>query len=220
MATKLAVWNQALIHLGKSKLTTLTDDVEARYVFDDAWAGVVEEAFNEGDWNFAKKSASLAESSTGTAALGFTYVYDYPSDYVRTIAVSNEATFSAKFTAYADQGGYLHSSTNPVYLRYISNALDDDDDVPSWPTMFWRYVALKLAYETCNRLTNGASLEDRLEVKMEKALRKAKSVDARNEQGKVLPSGSWMEARGGYRWGSSDIQVQASDGIVLGEGDV
>lgn len=222
MATKLIVWKQALIHLGKDTIVTLTDDVEARYVFDGAWDGVVEEAFNEGDWNFAKRSASLVASSTGTAAPGWQYVWDYPDDYYRTLAVSPYAGFKQKFYDFLDEGGFLHSNTTPIYLRYISNALIDN--VEDWPTMFWRYVAMKLAFETCDRITNGSTKQADLEKRLGKSLRQAKSVDARNENNKRIDTGSWMQARRGATGMLGNSHSVGGGGgsgeLDFGEGDV
>lgn len=219
MATKLQVWKQALIHLGQATITTLTDDVEARYVFDTAWDGVVEEAFNEGDWNFAKKSGALVASATGTVAPGWTYVWDYPTDYLRTLAVSQYAGFRDPFREYLDEGGFLHSNTTPIYLRYISD--DKMDSVEDWPTMFWRYVAMKLAHETCDRITNGATTQDRLEARLQKALRQAKSVDARNENNKVIYPGSWLRSRrSGAGIGGTDGGTLVGGQISFEEGDV
>lgn len=220
MADKLAVWKQACVHLGKARVTSLTEDTATRYAFDDAWPGVVEEAFNQGDWNFAKKTAQLVASVSGTATGGYSYVYDYPSDWMRTLAVSPLAEFRAPFTDYIDEGGFLHSSTSPLYIRYIRDDLVDDADVSTWPTMFWRFVALKLAYESCERLTQSTTLSEKLEKLMDRALKKARSVDARNEQGKRIYSGSWLAARGGYGVGSPTINIQGTSEIALGEGDV
>lgn len=219
MATKLQVWKQALVHLGQATITTLTDDVEARYVFDTAWEGVVEEAFCDGDWNAFKKSAALVASVSGTAAPGWTYVWDYPSDYLRTIAVSPYGGFRDPFREYVDEGGYLHTNTTPIYLRYISDALIAN--VEAWPTMFWRYVAMKLAYETCDRITNGATTQDRLQARLQKALRQAKSVDARNENNKVIYTGSWARSRlSGGGLGSTQGGTLVGGEITFDEGDV
>ena len=224
MANKLEVWNQALVHLEKEALASLTSQTEARYVFEKAWPGVVEEAFNEGDWNFAKVSAALVLNNVETAATGWTYVFDYPSDYLRTLTVSNVPDFQQAFVDYIDQGGFLHANQNVMYLRYISNAkmaaATADADL-AWPTLFWRYVALKLAYETCGKLTGGSTLRDSLERRKEKALRQAKSIDARNENNKIDRPGSWLRARrgfGGYgnRLGNTVIGGE----IVPGEGEV
>lgn len=220
MATKLQVWKQALIHLGQATIVTLTDDVEAVNVFGNAWDGVVEEAFNEGDWNAFKKSVALVASATGDVAPGWTYVWDYPTDYMRTIAVSQIGDFRHPFREFLDEGGFLHTNTTPIYLRYISD--DKIDNVEDWPTMFWRYVAMKLAYETCDRITNGATTQDRLQARLQKALRQAKSVDARNENNKVIYPGSWIRSR----TSGAGIGSDNSGGTLVGgqisfeEGDV
>lgn len=72
MVTKLDVYQQAELHIGKSTITALTNEVEARYKFDQAWTGVVEEAFMEGDWNFAKKTSSLSASGAPRLLVGAT----------------------------------------------------------------------------------------------------------------------------------------------------
>lgn len=222
MATKLEVWKQALVHLEKETIVTLNDDAEAVYAFGNAWAGVVEEAFNAGDWNFAKASTALAANGALVPALGWAHAFDYPPSWLRTIAVSDRPGFTT-FHDYADEGGYLHSSAPALYLRFISDANAADDRVSTWPTMFWRYVALKLAFDTCGRLTSGDTLEDKLRVRMEKALLKAKNVDARNENNKVIQPGSWLRARrgagvAGGSGGSGGTQVGGQ--ITFGEGDV
>lgn len=220
MADKLALWRQALIHLGKASITTLTDDVEAVNVFGNAWAGVLMEAFDAGDWNAFKKSAQLSQSGSGTAAIGWTYVFDYPDDYLRTVAVSNYPGFDEPFRDYVDEGGYLSANTDTIYLRYISNAKMVDASVDTWPAMFWRYVAMLLAYETCEKLTSGQTKQVDLEKRLTKALRDAKSVDARNENRQQGP-GSWLRSRHGYGTGTgTSIGVSVGGEIVLGDGDV
>ena len=57
---------------------------------------------------------------------------------------------------------------------------------------------------------------------MEKALRQAKSVDARNENNKVIQPGSWLRARrGGGVGGSCQSGGTLVGGeITFGEGEV
>ncbi|MDM9629541.1 hypothetical protein QTL95_27020 [Rhizobium sp. S152] len=222
MADKLQIWKQALVHLEKSTITTLTDDVEAVYTFSSAWDGVVEEAFNSGDWNFAKVSAALSANGAATPAIGWSYAFDYPDDWIRTLTVSNSPDFRSIFLDFLDEGGGLHANANVLYLRYISKAKAADDQISKWPTMFWKFVALKLACDTCGRLTSGDTLEQKLEKRVEKALRQAKSVDARNENNKVLPPGSWIRARHGGigRLGNSHGGTLVGGQITFEEGDV
>ncbi|MFN7089982.1 MAG: hypothetical protein ACK4P4_05470 [Allorhizobium sp.] len=221
MADKLQIWKQALIHLEKATITTLTDDVEARYTFDAAWPGVVEEAFNSGDWNFAKKTAALEVNDAVTPSAGWRLAFIYPDDWVRTVAVNDAANFRSPFYDYVDEGGYLHANAQTLFLRYISNDNMADAQISSWPTMFWRYVALKLAFDTCGRLTSGDTLEEKIEARMMRALRQAKNVDARNENNKVLAPGSWLRSRNGTGMGRSGCGGYSIGGeITLEEGDV
>lgn len=219
MADKLQVWNQALIHLGAAPISSLTDDAMSVNVFGNAWAGVVEEAMNEGDWNFAKATVEIAPG-TGTPSVGFEYRYEYPSDYERTIEISSDPQFLTPFYDFRDEGGALHANVDPLYLRYIRRDISEDSEIDAWPTMFWRFVAVKLAYETVERITQSTTGMDKLERRLTKALRKAKSVDARNEPGKQLPTGSWNRARSGYGGRQGGVAVRGSGEIILSEGDV
>ncbi len=220
MATKLDVYRQALIHLGKATIQSLTDDVPARYTFDLAWRGVVEEALNEGDWNFAKAIANLTPNYLLTPVEGWQYSYDYPADYLRTLFLANSPyAFSASWD-FRDLGGHFYANVDQVYLHYISSAVIDNVEV--WPTMFWRYVAMKLAFETNDRLTEGSSKSEALFQRMKKALRQAKSVDARNENNQELSRGSWLRARrGGYGYGGRGNYIGIAPGTIqFEEGDV
>lgn len=220
MADKLAVWKQALIHLGSAPINTLTDAVVSVNVFNNAWPGVVEEAFSAGDWNFAKATVELVASVSGVASPGHAYVYDYPASYMRTVAVSPDTRFLTPFNSFLDEGSLLHSNTTPIYIRYISNVNMDDANIGTWPTMFWRYVAVKLAYETCERITQSTTREAVLNKLLTKALRRAKSVDARNEPGKEIPQGSWLRARRGDDRQGGDFSSVVGGEIILSEGDV
>lgn len=221
MATKLQIWKQALVHLEKATISTLTDDVEAVNVFSAAWAGVVDEAFSSGDWNFAKASAALSANGALTPAVGWSYAFEYPASWLRTVAINDRPEFSTRFYDYADEGGYLHANTSTLYLRYISSAKAADDQISSWPVMFGRYVALLLAYDTCGKLTSGDTLEEKLRRRLEIARNKAKSIDARNENNKVLATGSWLSARHGTGVGRGRQGGTLVGGeITFSEGDV
>lgn len=217
MATKLDVYKQAELHIGKSTITNLTSDVEARYKFDQAWTGVVEEAFLEGDWNFAKKTSSLT-ANADVPVDGWGYTFDYPADYLRTVSAGPYASWRGDFRDYADQGGFLYANTDSLSLIYISNA--KVDLVETWPVMFWRMVAMKLAYETCEALTNGATKQQDLEGRLKIAVRKAKNIDARNENNNQIGPGSWLRARGGWGSGHGCVQTTGTAEIVPEEGDV
>lgn len=219
MATKLDVYKTAALHLGKATINSLTDDIPARYTFDIAWQGVVEEALNEGDWNFSKKTVELLADPLALSHLGWNYAFVYPADYIRTVYVGTTANSDGATNGYEDISGALYSNNDKLYLHYISS--DAASDVESWPTMFWRYVALKLAFETCDRLTEGTSKTEQLFQRCKKALRQAKNIDARNNPVQEIPAGSWLRARrGGSYLGKGNYIGVVGGSIQLEEGDV
>ncbi len=217
MATKLDVYKQAELHIGKSTITALTNDVEARYKFDQAWTGVVEEAFMEGDWNFAKKTSSLSASGD-TPIAGWGYTFAFPDDYLRTVSVGPYAAWRGSYYDFVDQGGFIYANTDSLSLIYISN--EKANQVETWPVMFWRMVAMKLAYETCEALTNGSTKQEDLEGRLKVAVRKAKNIDARNEGNQRIGPGSWLRSRGGWGSGHGSVYVTGGAEIVPEEGDV
>ncbi len=205
MADKLSIYNRAALHIGVDRLLTLTDDVETRRVFDGAWPELVEGSMLDGDWNFAKATVSLAKSTTAPTRPGFSQAYDYPQNYLRTIAVAVDPYFQSPFDAYVDEGGFLYSDFEPVYLRYIRNDLVGDTEIDKWPTKFAHYVGALLAFETVERITQGQTSKRDLFNLAVRALRDAKSVDARQEQGKRIATGAWLRAR---RGGMTGLQRQ------------
>lgn len=222
MATKVQVWQHALLLLGKETILTTTDDTgedHAIGVFTNAWPAVLAEAFGAGDWNFPKITAALVASTEAPSIGSWEYAYDYPDGYTRTIAVSPTGDFYPGWNHYMDQGGYIYSGSDPLYILYLSD--EKMADVTSWPNHFWLYVSTLLAVRTCRRLTNGDSLLEELKKDLKKVEAKAKSIDARNQNNRRLPVGSWLRAHGGWGSGRRDSTIMVGQAeIVLGEGDV
>lgn len=221
MATKLEIWNRALIAMGRAIMVSVTDETEPRYVFDAVWDSVVDQAFSRGDWNFAKKIEALSSSGAGTA--GFSYAFDYPDDYLRTVAIGRTANpRNEQFMDFIDQGDQLFANVDPLYLIYISSA--ETTDLTNWPTAFTEFVVSHLAYMTCSSLTGSETTQDRLEKRATKTLLLAKNIDARNENNKTIGRGSWIRARrsggNGFPGGCQSIGTGVSPEITPGEGDV
>ncbi|MUO85573.1 hypothetical protein [Agrobacterium vitis] len=221
MATKLEIWNRALIAMGRAVMTSTDDDVEPKYIFDVVWDAVVDQAFSRGDWNFAKKIASLSPSGSGSA--GFANAFDYPDDYLRTVAVGCTVNpRNEQFREFADQDGQLHANADPLYLIYISSAATTE--FASWPPAFAEFVVAHLAFTTCGSLTGSSDMQDRIEKRATKTLLLAKNIDARNENNKSIGRGSWIKARQGGWCGPGSSSNSGGGGvnaeITPGEGDV
>lgn len=149
MASKLAVYNEALILVGSQELATLTDDVEARYKCDNAYAGVVDYVLRQAAWRFALETSSIT-GTTGSTLAGFTYKFTKPADWLRTQAIyklsgSREVPLDVR-----EQDTRFHANETPIVVRYVGTGGRTES---LWPEHFTKAVAAYLAFSICERLT-------------------------------------------------------------------
>lgn len=203
MADKLALWNRALLHLGVKRLITLTDDVDARHVFDEAWPTVALDGLSRGDFNFSQKTVELTESTTTTVIVGYEFAFDHPADWIRTIAFNFVADFSDYFyfddtvDVYEERGSWFMNSET-FFVRYVSSDYAEDANLPDYPPSYVEFISALLAYQTCERLTQGTTKQEVLKDLVKVTLLKAKSNDARNLKEQRIRPGNWSRAlRGG-----------------------
>lgn len=189
MATKLAVYNEALRSLGDMRLTSLTEDVEARYALDDAWDNAVEFCFTEGLWNFATVTTSITQSGSITPVPGFQYGFNKPTSWLRTISVAPDAHFSVE-AIYQDEGGKIYANFATLYIRYISGA--KISTLTDWPPSFTKVVAVYLARQIAARVSGSKTDVDRLEEVYRETLATAKNKDALDQAKMVLKPGNWV----------------------------
>lgn len=201
-ATKLAVYNGALLRLGSRKLASLAENREPRRVMDDIWgpsSNIVLSALERGEWNFAIRTVEGVYSTSVEPPFGFSRAFDKPDDFRRLAALSADPYFRAPLTngQYIDEAGYWFSDFDVIYVRYVSDHSDYGFNGSLWTESFKEYLECKMAWEACERITNATSKRDRIERDMMNALKAAKSNDAMAEGVKFPPRGSWLRARGG-----------------------
>jgi hypothetical protein len=200
MATKLALFNAALLEVGHTTLTDTGEAVEAGRVLNEVYSQVVDECLAVGSWNFAMETIK-AEADTGvTPEFGFTEVFAKPTDWVRTIGISQDEYFAYPLLHYYDDANFWSADVSPIYVRYVSDDTGLGYELTRWPAAFARYVGLELADRICLRVTQNLSLREEIAAKRDKARTRALNHDAMNEpQPKFAPPGSWTTAR----WGRS-----------------
>ena len=198
MATKLGVFNGALTEIGARRLSDTGEDVEPGRELVAAYDRVVADCLAEASWNFAMETVK-ADADTGvTPEFGFSEVFAKPSDWVRTISISEDEYLNFPLLHYYDDVNYWSADVTPIYIRYVSNSESLGLALTRWPATFTRFVELELAERVSYRLTQNASLREEIGKRRDRARVNAKNQDSLNEpQPKFPPPGSWTMARGG-----------------------
>jgi hypothetical protein len=196
--TKLRIFNGALVECGNRRLSDTGDEIESARELVAVYDQVVEECLSAGSWNFAMETIK-ADADTGvTPEFGYAKVFAKPSDWLRTVGVSEDEYFSYPLLYYYDDSTYWSADNTPIYARYVSNDTGLGLDLTRWPAPFCRYVELEHAARVVFKLTQNASLRDEIEKRRDKARKFALNRDAMDEsQPKFPPPGSWTQARSG-----------------------
>lgn len=198
MATKLGLFNAALLELGHVRLGDTGEPIEAGRLLNDVYDRVVASSLNEADWNFAMETVQVDADTGVEPVFGYTEVFAKPTDWVRTIAVSQDPYFYYPETNYYDDSNFWSADNSPLYIRYVSSDTGLGWDLSRWPEEFTRYVELKLADRIAYRVTEDRILIDRLKTDLKLQGIKAKNIDSMNEPNpKFAPPGSWVSSRWG-----------------------
>lgn len=204
-ADKLTIYNGALNACKSRRITTLTDDVEARYVLDDNWdRDFVNNILEDGLWNFAMRTVQIDLDTSYTDPLGGGWNrFDLPSDWIRVAQISSNASFADPDLSFMIEQNYIYSTLSTLYVRYVSNGDAYGNDYSLWPSSFRRYAEAYLGLLSIGRLADADSDFDKLEVRVQRYLTKARSRDAMKEPTKFPPESPWNRARFGRRTGRS-----------------
>jgi hypothetical protein len=196
MATKLGLFNGALMELGHTALEDTGENVEAGRLLSERYDQVVRECLSAGSWNFATETI-MAEADTGvTPEFGFAEVFAKPSDWLRTHAVSADENFSLPLLQYYDDIGFWSADVTPIYVRYVSDDTGLGFELNRWTPAFTRYVELALADRVGYRITQSREKSEEVRGLLKDAKKNALNQDCMNEaQPKFAPPGSWTASR-------------------------
>lgn len=202
-ASRLSLYNNALLELGARGLSSLTENRESRRVLDTIWNdNAVEYCLEQGFWEFSIRTEEMTYDPDFTADFGYRYAFQKPSDYIRTYAICSDENFDCPITRYADEVGYWFSDYDTIYVQYVSNDRDYGFNYAGWSATFTQFVELYLSQSACSRLTQNASKKEQIEKAYKKALTDARSKSAMNKPARFMHTGSWMNARVTRRWGN------------------
>lgn len=197
MATKLAIYNQALRHLKDEKIASLAEATERRYVLDDYYDDAILYLLRKKPWNFAIRTVTIDSSVSLDPAFGYQYAFEKPSDWVRTYKLSASETFAVPLTGnqIVDEAGVWYADIDPLYVQYVSSSVSYGADLSIWTPDFALCFTLYLAYRACPRVASSDQLKKDLLKEYRDELRAAGAYDAMDQPIGFPPRGSWVSSR-------------------------
>ena len=207
MASKLLLFNAALLLVGERKLASLTENREPRRLLDDVYdGGAVKTCLEAGFWNFGTRTIKIEFDPSTAPDFGFTRAFVKPSDWVRTTVVSASEYLDPPFKGhqFADEAGFWFADIDTLYVKMVSDGADYGGDLGAWPESFARYVETYLASRIAPKITRSPQIIVKIDDDLKRLLKSATAKDAMNEGAGFPPEGNWIRARRGRGSGRRD----------------
>lgn len=200
MATKLTVYNRALLALKSRRLATLTENRSERRDLDSVYSETLDWMLERALWNFSLSSEEWTPSAEAESQFGYQYVYDKPEFYMRLVRIAANERFVPTLSDFSEEGDFFFSDVSPMWVQYVSTDPRRGRDPGKWTPSFAEAFAMELAWRAGPHICSmSAADEDKLDKMRRKALSEAKSSDAVNQPMSVLPPGRLVQARTGRR---------------------
>ena len=202
-ASRLSIYNDALLIAGERPLASLTESVETRRLLDQVWNnGGVDLCLEEAQWAFAMRTVRIDYDPGLEPDFGYSRAFDKPTDWILTSALCSDEYFQVPLLRYADEAAFWFADLDTIYVRYVSNDSGYGGDLSIWPRSFAEFVAAHFATKIVLKLTNDENklslfINPRNEMHSVRgrALLKAKSKSAMSGPTKMLAQGGWSKAR-------------------------
>ena len=215
--TAVQICNKALDHLGS---TYNVESIETpRNISEKAFARSYDEerrlALADHGWNFASKRLVLPKLDEAPA-FGYKEQYQKPPDFIRIISVNDQTV--GDFKQEGDK--ILYKSEYNNYNSYPRFRIEDDfrlvyvydlENPTLMEDFFIDYLSLRLAFRNFKRIT-GKDPEPHLEMRKEKSLQRAITIDGQSSQATVISGSNFLRSRGGF-FDHRDYEVSGEDGI-------
>ena len=196
MSDQLSIYNGALLLCKERFLSSLTENVEPRYLLDFVWSDKgVDACLERGQWNFAMRTISIDFDPGITPTFGYRYAFPKPSDWILTSAVAEEEYFRVPLTRYWDEAGLWYADLQTIYVRYISNDPTYGGAMNKWPQSFAEFVHAYFARRVIRQITKAEDDEKDMEKIEAKRLLTAKSRAAMAEPTRFIAQGAWSRSR-------------------------
>lgn len=135
---------------------------ELRRAIDDVYTNALHDCLCAGNWNFAIRTRTLTLVTTDTgvrAGTGYTYGVAKPTDWLKTVMVSDDEYAVFPHTQYYEGLNYWSADTGELIVRYVASDTGTSKNINEWPSDFRRYFELEVAARIYPRLCGPAPIQ-------------------------------------------------------------
>ncbi len=181
------ICNRALNATGQGAITALDEGTTRADLCNRLYADLRDELLQDHPWNFAQKRIALA-ADVATPAYEWDLQYNFPADALRVLAV-NEDYQRVRWVS--ENRKILTNDTAPIYVRYLSNNVTENN----FPPKFVAALVLRLAIDLAMPMTESAARREALFKEYQVAIRAARGADARESGPAFYTNDTLIDAR-------------------------
>lgn len=179
------ICNSALQRVGAASILSISDNSPEARACAIAYDSNRRDELRKHSWNFSIKRAVLAPDTTAPA-FDYDYAFTLPSDCLRVLRPA-----TANLDWLIEGRKILTNDSNVLYLRYIA----DIDDVAQFDPSFYNVVAVALAVDICEKLTQSNTKKQMLTQEYKDAVAAARKVDSFESGPEDAADDTWWLAR-------------------------
>lgn len=185
MASVIDICNRALDKLGQGSITSLGDGTTSANLCNRNYAQTRDQILRDHPWNFAVRRAQLAPSTT-EPVWGFSNRFPLPNDCLRLLEVDNLST-----NEYQVEGKAILADGDILRIRYVRRI----DDPNEFDASFIDVLAVGLAFQMCEAVTQSNSKRQLLGQEFEDVMTRAKRADGQENPPTMFEEDEWISVR-------------------------
>ena len=191
--SQVDIANRALTKLGAGRIIALDDDSQASNTLSSMFDIVRDAELRKNLWHFSKARAQLPALSE-VPMFGFSHQFQLPADFLRLIEVNGrrcqpKPQLDGWYSIEA--GRILISQAGPLRIRYVKRV----EDPTLFDALFVEAFACKLAFESCETLTQSNTKKQTAAQEYEVAVADARRMNAIERPAVATADDSWLESR-------------------------
>lgn len=199
MTSEASVCNRALQILGSGTIQALTDETNRARAMATAYAPVRDAELRRRRWKFSIARASIPALATAPIGEQYARKFQLPNECLRVIQVgdfdlgSDLTDYRSSLTdVFSIEGRELLTNLSaPLFIRFISQVTDAN----LFDAAFAEAFAARLAYETCEAITQSDSKQQLCERRYNRAIIEGMRANALESPPSYPTDDTWLMAR-------------------------